>query len=262
MPVAVRSRGRPGDTAFGGPAAYVFWHEYLPLPIYLRPYCRLTMLTSRDQDARCWHTRPLPGMQVIRGRPRGGMVAVRQLINRADRAAWRSPRMAAGTEARLTQGCAYVSSRLQIPIVLVGFGYDRPWRLQRAWDKFALPKPFSRARVILGPRIQVPPKLDREALEQHRQWLESQLLQLTQLTEDWAEGRCTLPGDEPLYRHGRGEINSGPPIPPPAPFRQGSSPADQAETDAASVEETSPRSTQARSCLTAHTTASAEHGKS
>ncbi len=32
----------------------------------------------------------------------------------------------------------------------VGCGFDRPWRNVRSWDKFAIPRPSSRARIVLG----------------------------------------------------------------------------------------------------------------
>ena len=41
----------PADPSFYGPAIYVFWHEYIPCPVYLRPHCDLAMLLSQHQDA-------------------------------------------------------------------------------------------------------------------------------------------------------------------------------------------------------------------
>ncbi|MEZ6087245.1 MAG: hypothetical protein R3C05_04300 [Pirellulaceae bacterium] len=36
-----------------------------------------------------------------------------------------------GPRRELATGCIYLASRLQLPIVPLGLGYDRPWRLQR-----------------------------------------------------------------------------------------------------------------------------------
>jgi lysophospholipid acyltransferase (LPLAT)-like uncharacterized protein len=203
----------PGDDTFAGSALYVFWHEYILLPIYIRPHCRLTMLISQHEDAEVLsHIARYVGMGVIRGSThRGGAAALRHVIQHGPgismAIASDGPR---GPRRQLAQGCVYLSSRLQIPIVLVAIGYERPWRVRRAWDRFAIPRPFSRIRTVLGPRIQVPADLDREEIEQHRQWIEQRLTELTELAEDWAEDRYVLPDSEALYRHGRGHLWGGP----------------------------------------------------
>lgn len=203
----------PGDNAFAGPAIYIFWHEYILLPVHVRPNCHLTMLISQHQDAQIVeYIAHSLGMDVIRGSTyRGGTTALLQLIWQGAGASLAIvPDGPRGPRRQLAQGCVYLSSRLQIPIVPVGVGYDRPWRIRRAWDKFAIPRPFSRARLVIGPRIQVPPELEREQLELHRQWFGQQLDELTGLAEDWAENRCTIAGSEKLYRHGPRHLKSAP----------------------------------------------------
>ena len=194
----------PGDDVYSGPAIYVFWHEYILLSVYLRPHCGLTTLASQHQDADIISMLSKNiGMEVIRGSTyRGAMTALRQLFfQAANRSLVIVPDGPRGPRRQMAQGCVYLSSRLQIPIVLTAVGYDRPWRIQRAWDKFAIPRPFSRARLILGPRVQVPADLDRDGMEQHRAWMEQKLIELTELAEAWAENQFTVAGSEPLYRH-------------------------------------------------------------
>ena len=193
----------PADESFRGPVIYVFWHEYIPLPIYLRPHSPLAMLVSQHQDAEVLsHVARFAGLEVVRGSTnRGGTGALRELIARGKGVSLAiTPDGPRGPRRRLAQGCIYLSSRLQIPIVCIGFGYDRPWRNRRSWDQFAVPRPFSRCRAVLGPRMQVPPGIERETIEHYRQWVEQQLQLLTSLAEDWAERRFSLPSGEPLYR--------------------------------------------------------------
>jgi hypothetical protein len=85
----------------------------------------------------------------------------------------------------MAQGPIYLASRLQLPLVPAGFGYDRPWRAN-SWDRFAVPRPFSRARTIIGPPLMLPPKLDRAGLEHCRQRVERLLTDLTCEAEAWA----------------------------------------------------------------------------
>lgn len=192
----------PSQANFRGPAIYVFWHETIPLPIYLRPHCRLSMLLSQHQDAEVLsHVAHFAGLDVVRGSSnRGGTAALREMITRGQGMSLAiTPDGPRGPRRKLAQGCIYLSSRLQIPIVPVGFGYDRPWRNRRAWDQFAVPRPFSRCRAILGPPLQMPRELEKQDLEHYRSWVEQQLEMLTTLAEDWAERRCNIVGSEPLY---------------------------------------------------------------
>lgn len=193
----------PADEMFRGPVIFVFWHEYIPFPIYLRPHCRLAMLLSQHQDAEILsHVARFAGLDAVRGSTnRGGAGALRELLNRGKGMNLAiTPDGPRGPRRELAQGAVYLSSRLQVPLVALGVGYDRPWRNQRAWDKFAIPRPFSRCRAVLGPRLQIPPDLDRHQIEAHRKWVEEHLNSLTQMAEDWAEARIDFPNSEILYR--------------------------------------------------------------
>lgn len=192
----------PADASFCGPVIFIFWHEYIPFPLYIRPNCRLAMLLSQHQDAEILsHIASFAGLEVVRGSSnRGGTAALRELIEHGRGMSLAiTPDGPRGPRRRLAQGCIYLSSRLQIPIVPLAVGYDRPWRNRKSWDHFAFPRPFSRCRAILGPRIQIAPDLDREQIESNRIWVEQVLSQLTETAEQWAESKIRLVG-EPLYR--------------------------------------------------------------
>lgn len=204
----------PADELFNGPVIYVFWHEYIPFPVYTRPHCRLAMLLSQHQDAEILsHVAGFAGLDTVRGSTsRGGTGALRELIQRGRGMSLAiTPDGPRGPRRQLAHGCVYLSSRLQIPIVPLGIGYDRPWRNRQAWDKFAIPRPFSRCRSVLGPKIQIPPDLDRDGIEHHRSWIEQQLELLTTTAEDWAAAKFELSEDEQLDR-------SPPRSAAPAPF--------------------------------------------
>jgi hypothetical protein len=95
----------------------------------------------------------------------------------------------------------YLASRLQLPLVAMGFGYDRPWRVG-SWDRFAIPRPFSRARAVPSPAIRVPPDLDRGGLEHFRVKIERLLNDLTAQAERWALCGARSPGQMPIHRQG------------------------------------------------------------
>jgi lysophospholipid acyltransferase (LPLAT)-like uncharacterized protein len=90
-----------------------------------------------------------------------------------------------GPRRVLAPGCIQLSSLLQLPIIPVGIGYHRPYRAP-TWDRFAIPRPGSRARMILGSRLTIPRKLDENGIEEHRLWVENAVHRLTYEAECWA----------------------------------------------------------------------------
>jgi lysophospholipid acyltransferase (LPLAT)-like uncharacterized protein len=87
----------------------------------------------------------------------------------------------------------YVASRTGMKIVPVGVGYRRPWRLG-SWDRFAVPRPFTRGRCLGGEPIAVPPDLRAAGLEEYRLAVQSEMDRLNAAAEAWAEtGHLDLP---------------------------------------------------------------------
>src|SRR5207245_1542742 len=66
-----------------------------------------------------------------------------------------------GPRRRLAEGSIFLASRLQMPIVCMGFAFERPWR-QKSWDRFAIPRPFSRGRAVISGFIEIPPNLTKQ----------------------------------------------------------------------------------------------------
>ncbi|MCC6510908.1 MAG: lysophospholipid acyltransferase family protein, partial [Pirellulaceae bacterium] len=198
----------PTQADFEGPAIFLFWHEYIPVPLYLRPNCRLAVLLSQHQDAELLsHAAHFAGLETVRGSThRGATGALRTMLKQGqdDRGGGRSlvitPDGPRGPRRQLAPGCIYLSSRLQVPLILLGIGYDRPWRYRRVWDQFAIPRPYSRARVVSSPRVQIPPDLDREQIETHRSWIENLLNQVTDTAERWAADQLQLGDGRQLTR--------------------------------------------------------------
>lgn len=187
----------PAWPQFQGPAIFLFWHEYIPFLFYLRGHCQIAMLLSRHQDAE-WLSRAARhmGFGTIRGSTsRGGVAALRELMRTGETHNLTiTPDGPRGPRRQLAAGCIYASSRLQIPLVPIGLGYDRPWRVRRAWDQFAVPRPYARARAIAGPPVLIPPRLHRTEVERYRLRIEAMLNRFTTLAEQWAESGGRIPG--------------------------------------------------------------------
>ncbi|MEZ6119815.1 MAG: lysophospholipid acyltransferase family protein, partial [Pirellulaceae bacterium] len=178
----------PVRTDFRGPVIGIFWHEYLTVLFYLRGNTNTAILTSRHRDAN-WLSEAARymGFETIRGSTnRGGSQALLEMMrNHRDKnlgIACDGPR---GPRREMAAGPIYLSSKLQIPLVTYGIGFDRPWRM-KTWDSFAIARPFSRARLVVGQRIQVPADADRTTIEAYRRQVQQQLNELTEEAESWA----------------------------------------------------------------------------
>ena len=172
-----------------GPAIYVFWHENLLIPMSYRGHCNLAILLSRHRDADilarvAYHH----GFGSIRGSTsHGAATAVRELLRKSrGMSLGITPDGPRGPRRQMAQGPIYLASKLGLPLVAIGLGYDRPWRA-KSWDRFAIPRPFSRARVVMGPPMPIPPDLDRAGTEYCRDRVERLLNRLTAEAEAWAE---------------------------------------------------------------------------
>jgi len=187
----------PGWPGCRTPKIYVSWHEYILSPLFLRGHCNIALLLSQHRDAEMLtHAARLMGFDCIRGSTnRGGVAAIRKLLRKG-----RGMHMAItpdgprGPRRRLAAGSIYMASKLGLPLVAVGYGYDRPWRA-RSWDRFAVPRPGSRARCVLSPEIHIPHDLDRHGMEHFRVKVEQVLNRLSHEAETWAASTARMAGE-------------------------------------------------------------------
>jgi lysophospholipid acyltransferase (LPLAT)-like uncharacterized protein len=195
----------PAHPGFRGPGIFLFWHEYIPFLFYLRGNCNIAMLLSRHQDAE-WLSRAARhmGFSTVRGSSnRGGTRALRELtLQTRDRTNLAiTPDGPRGPRRRLAPGAIYLSSRLGIPLVVIGLGYDHPHRMP-TWDRFAVPRLFTRARAIIGPAVQIPSDLDRAETERYRKQVEDLLNHLSDAAQDWAESGRGMESQRAVGRQG------------------------------------------------------------
>jgi hypothetical protein len=185
-----------------GHKIYLFWHEYILFPIYLRGHCGVSMLLSRHRDAEILsHVARHLGFDFVRGSTnRGGVGAIRELLAKSRQMHLTiTPDGPRGPRRHLAPGAIFLASKLGLPLVLMAYAYDRPWRLG-SWDRFAIPRPFSRARVITSGEIFIPPDLDRAGLEHFRAQIDRRLNLLSEEAEAWAESGRRKAGQSPLRR--------------------------------------------------------------
>lgn len=157
---------------------FCFWHQCtLPCTYYFRKH-PVVIIISRSFDGELI-TRTLArfGYKAVRGSSsRGGADALLQLKNHL------SEGLAAIFTADGPRGPIYKSKMGPVKLAQmtgepIGSFYllpERRWTIN-SWDRFFVPKPFSRVIVSWSRSVQVPPTADESLLEEKRQELDAAL---------------------------------------------------------------------------------------
>jgi lysophospholipid acyltransferase (LPLAT)-like uncharacterized protein len=179
----------PRQPNFDGRYIYIFWHENLLLPLYHYGRSDIWVLISQHADGQlitdvCRHLR----FRTVEGSTtRGGVQAVRRMLRLSARGHLAiTPDGPRGPRRQVQPGLIYLASRTGLPIIPIGIGYDRPWRM-KSWDRFALPRPFSRGYCVTAEPIVVPADSGKEKLEAYRRRVEEVMQDVNTRAERWAE---------------------------------------------------------------------------
>ncbi|MEZ6142083.1 MAG: lysophospholipid acyltransferase family protein [Zavarzinella sp.] len=192
-----------GDSRF----IYAFWHEYILLPAFYCAHPETSVLVGQHADGELI-TQIIQqfGFSAIRGSStRGGTVALLKMLRDGHSRHFAiTPDGPRGPRRVCQAGSVYLASRSGIPIVPVGLGGPTLFRA-KSWDRFAIPKPFSRWRMVMMPPIAVPPKLGLEELEPYRLKVEATMNLACDIAEQWAlTGQLELPhelaGEHTIFR--------------------------------------------------------------
>jgi len=66
-----------------------------------------------------------------------------------------------GPAEKVKAGAIFLASNSGLPLVPISCVSPRSWRL-KSWDRFIIPKPFSRVEIVMGKHIVVPPNITKD----------------------------------------------------------------------------------------------------
>ena len=177
------------NIALGERYVFSMWHEYILLPIFKFGHANMGALVSKHADGQLLgHLLGSVKMGMVHGSTsRGGVEAIRHILRDKDvhRHLVVTPDGPRGPRRVAQVGVVYIASRTGLTCVPMGVGYSSPWRA-KSWDRFAVPRPFSRARLITGEPVPIPAGLKMAQLEAALAPLQAEMDRLTLLAEDWA----------------------------------------------------------------------------
>jgi lysophospholipid acyltransferase (LPLAT)-like uncharacterized protein len=161
---------------------YAFWHGRMLILAYSHRKLKAHVLISQHRDgeyiARIIHRL---GFVSVRGSTtRGGSKALFEICEKTtsgyDVAV--TPDGPKGPRFQVHPGTIFIAQRSGMPIVPITSSAENRWTLS-TWDRFIIPKPFSKAVIMLGKPVYVPVESTSEELEEIRTGFERQLRELT-----------------------------------------------------------------------------------
>ncbi len=143
------------------------WHGTMLSPIWRHRTLDAVVLASGHRDGE-YVTRVLVrlGYGLARGSStRGGARGLRELLRAArdGHPLAVTPDGPQGPPEVMKPGAVVLASRSGLPLVPIGVGMSRAWRTS-SWDRFSIPKPFSRVHIGYGAPIEVPRNLDESGV--------------------------------------------------------------------------------------------------
>jgi lysophospholipid acyltransferase (LPLAT)-like uncharacterized protein len=122
------------------------------------------------------------GYGTIRGSTsRKGVIALRQLVEAlaAGSNVLFTPDGPRGPVYQVSPGVIFVAQKSGAPIVPLHMEYSSCWRL-KSWDRFCVPRPFSKVRFILGAAFHVKPTTDAEQFQAEQLRLQEAMMSLVE----------------------------------------------------------------------------------
>ena len=178
------------------PHIYAFWHRCIIAGAWYFRNRGGVLMNTTNFDGQ-WTRRVIERLgygtaqgSSTRGGLRGLAVMARRLEEGVDAAFTidgpRGPRYVA------KPGPVMLARRSGRPVILFHIGLERAWTLKKTWDLMQIPKPYTRAVLVIAPVLEVSKDADHEGLEKKHQEMQKML---------GAPARC---GGELVFAHGRG----------------------------------------------------------
>lgn len=174
--ISIEEGGPP--TEWVHPVVYVFWHRCVIPALWHYRGKDIAIMTSSSFDGE-YIARIVAkfGYRPIRGSStRGGVRALLGMhteIEQGRAVAFTidGPR---GPMYVAKPGPVLLARNVRLPVIAFHTAVERAWVLN-SWDRFMIPKPFSRVLLRVSPLVHVPPDADNVALERYHQQMQAAL---------------------------------------------------------------------------------------
>ncbi len=172
-----------------GTVIYASWHQrFFPGITFFSSRKPIAIMISQSHDGEMIaKVVDMQGWQAVRGSSsRGGRQALQKLRS-LTRKGYRIGHIVDGPQGPfgvIKPGLITIAQFSGAPILPTIASSQRHWTFS-SWDRFMVPKPFSKIIIRFAPPIPVPRRLDAQAFENVRKDVERQMNQLYLETDQW-----------------------------------------------------------------------------
>ena len=166
------------------PVIYILWHNrFFTVPAAWNQLCgrhrKTVTLTSASHDGdMVARAMAVFGLGAVRGSSSRRGVAALVGLKRALQEGFDvclTPDGPRGPRYKIQPGVIKLAESTGAPIIPVHVKFTSAWRL-KTWDRFVIPKPFSRVEVTFAEAIHLPRGMDAETFENERLRIENLLV--------------------------------------------------------------------------------------
>ena len=189
--VRVRSEGLEKADAYhdkGERVIYALWHGRMLLPVYTHRNKNIAIMVSKNIDGE-YITQVIRhmGFRAVRGSTsRGAVAAMNEMLKlsgeNVDLAI--TPDGPRGPKYKVQGGAIFLAQKTGRVILPAGISSERYWQMP-SWDEFRIPRPFTRAYMLIGNPIRVPEEITEEEAERLRILLEKEMRRITQISDNY-----------------------------------------------------------------------------
>ncbi len=161
---------------------YAFWHAHILALSYVGRNLGAKVLISQHRDGEYiaqvvqWLGNDVARGSTTRGGARALLNMIKMIKKEEDSLAI-TPDGPKGPRFVVQSGVIMLGQKTCYPIVPVMVHHSKCWELP-SWDRFCIPKPFSKVVLIYGDPIIIPPKLEKSDVEEYRISLEKSFIKL------------------------------------------------------------------------------------
>ena len=172
-----------------GTVVYVSWHQqFFPGITFFATRKPIAIMISQSRDGEMIaRVVDILGWRSVRGSSSRGGVRALKALRLLTKQGFRIGHIVDGPQGPfgvIKPGLLTIAQFAGAPIVPVITSAERRW-VFNSWDRFMVPKPFSRVFIRFTPPIFVPRRLDAAAFEALRQDVEKQIKELYAQTDNW-----------------------------------------------------------------------------
>lgn len=138
-----------------------FWHNKLIISLFcLKNFDKIGGLASPSKDGELIAT-PLEmmGYKIVRGSSgRDSIKSVVKMVKLIKEGYTLGTPLDGpkGPVFKAKKGMIYIAQKTGKPFICLGGAYSKKWIFSKTWDKFQLPKPFSKVVCVIGERMYIP----------------------------------------------------------------------------------------------------------